>query len=165
MKKVALLAMIAAVALSGCAHPWYGKGRTGAAVPTAIGSPTIEFSQALVAGKPALAVVIDQEPLFLNGAATVTWTLPDDGATYKDFRYRVDARIKSLGIGPGGQVVYTPLKDPQVIQRELVPCRQLTARSFECPLPGGLDRSSLYSYTISFDRNGQRFEVDPSMIP
>jgi hypothetical protein len=152
MKKL-LAAVAIAVSLAACQQlPW---GR----VPSIlVGEPRI------VLGDNGL-LVVDQEPLMLRGAKSVTWTLPalpNDQARYTDFSVVINAPVKRV-IRDGSVVRYVKV-DGRAIERPLK-CGQVERARFTCEIPQNLlEKAVLYTYTLKFKRDGIAFELDPTVM-
>lgn len=152
MKKL-LAAVAVAVALAGCQHlPWPPQAQI------RVGAPRI------VLGDNGL-LIVDQEPLLLRGANSVTWTLPplpSDQARYSDFSLVINAPAKRV-IREGGVIRYVKAEG-KALERSLK-CSQVERTRFTCEVPAGLlDKGVLYTYTLKFKRDGVPFELDPTIM-
>lgn len=152
MKKL-LAAVAVAVSLAGCQHlPWPPTA------PPPVGAPRIVLADNGL-------LIVDQEPLLLRGANSVTWTLPplpSEQARYSDFSLVINAPAKRV-IREGGVVRYVKAEG-KALERPLK-CSQVERTRFTCEVPAGLlDKGVLYTYTLKFKRDGVPFELDPTIM-
>lgn len=126
----------------------------------------IRFGQPRIVLSPSGVLVVNQEPLLLQGRRSITWTLPKDGAKYEDFTVVINSAVKRA-VREGNAIRYVPI-DAKRIEQPLK-CTPVDAFQFRCDFTPALERvvekSVLYTYTLTFKRNNVRFELDPTVMP
>lgn len=151
--RIVLLAALTA-ALTGCETP----KRPMAASTTQV----LEIGQPQIVIAPGGYLLVDQQPLLLAGKTTVTWQLPPEGV-YSDFTVTIGRERKRVKTD-GKTVSYAAIDNPIVYNRKLE-CGRIEAGRVTCELPlAVLKPNTVYSYTLSFVRDGLTYDLDPDMM-